>query len=213
MANSRNFQEMWQVSLTRRTQPGDSGAWVLDAVTGDIYGHIVATDPVTGLAFIIPAYKIFNEIKRRYDTESLLPTYSSFYVAGDTPPSVAASIQSTTPGNISGSQLQQSIPESPSHPNKSAEEKCFTSRNTDITALENKDISNENENTSVIPLTRQSGRRRNRHIRYAEENYSTPTRASEMISEDDEATSWVPSTPQSERERKRSRPYADEQTK
>ena len=51
-------------------EPGDSGAWVVDS-DGQIYGHIVAGDPMLGLAFIIPAYKVFDDIKRRFGSEAL----------------------------------------------------------------------------------------------------------------------------------------------
>jgi hypothetical protein len=43
---------------------GDSGSWVIDAVTGDLYGHVVAGVPETGLAYIIPAYKTLGDIEK-----------------------------------------------------------------------------------------------------------------------------------------------------
>ena len=46
--------------------PGDCGAWIVNATTGLIYGHIVAGDPMTGIAFIIPAHKVFADIERRF---------------------------------------------------------------------------------------------------------------------------------------------------
>ena len=52
-------------------EPGDSGAWVVDSA-GQLFGHIVAGDPMLGLAFIIPAYKIFDDIKSRFGEEPLL---------------------------------------------------------------------------------------------------------------------------------------------
>ena len=52
-------------------EPGDSGAWVVDSA-GQLFGHIVAGDPMLGLAFIIPAYKIFDDIKNRFGEEPLL---------------------------------------------------------------------------------------------------------------------------------------------
>ena len=39
---------------------------------GQLFGHIVAGDPMLGLAFIIPAYKIFDDIKSRFGEEPLL---------------------------------------------------------------------------------------------------------------------------------------------
>jgi len=76
MAGSETFQENWAVRLERDTMPGDCGSWVVDATTGEIYGHIVAGDPMSSLAFIIPAYKVFDDIKKRHGIEPLLPTDS-----------------------------------------------------------------------------------------------------------------------------------------
>ncbi|KAL8824110.1 MAG: hypothetical protein Q9191_005290 [Dirinaria sp. TL-2023a] len=56
------------------TVPGDCGAWVVNADTGDIYGHIVAGDPVSGMAYIIPAYKVFADIERRHGIQPTLWT-------------------------------------------------------------------------------------------------------------------------------------------
>lgn len=36
---------------------------MIDEVSGNLYGHIVAGVPGTGLAFILPAYKTFQEIE------------------------------------------------------------------------------------------------------------------------------------------------------
>lgn len=54
--------------------PGDSGSLVVDATTGDIYGHIVSGDPTSSLAYIIPAYKIFNDIEKQFGAR---PSFSS----------------------------------------------------------------------------------------------------------------------------------------
>ena len=43
---------------------GDSGAWILDAVTGDLYGQVVAGLSGGVAAYIVPAYKIFDDIRR-----------------------------------------------------------------------------------------------------------------------------------------------------
>ncbi|KAK0511993.1 hypothetical protein JMJ35_005121 [Cladonia borealis] len=71
MEDSETFQEMWAIKLDRNTKPGDSGAWVVDRA-GQLYGHIVAGDPMLGLAFIIPACKIFEDINSRFGGETLL---------------------------------------------------------------------------------------------------------------------------------------------
>jgi len=71
MAGSETFQETWAVKLDRETRPGDCGSWVLD-VDGKIYGHIFAGDPISGLAFIVPAYKVFDHIRQRFGSEPLI---------------------------------------------------------------------------------------------------------------------------------------------
>jgi hypothetical protein len=35
----------------------------VDALSGVLYGHIVAGDPLTGLGYVIPAFKVFGDIK------------------------------------------------------------------------------------------------------------------------------------------------------
>ena len=54
--------------------PGDCGAWVVNANTGLVYGHIVAGDPVTGMAFVIPAHKVFSDIEHRFGIQPALST-------------------------------------------------------------------------------------------------------------------------------------------
>lgn len=44
---------------------GDAGAWVVDPDSGDLYGHIIAGCPESGIAYIIPAYRIFNDIREQ----------------------------------------------------------------------------------------------------------------------------------------------------
>lgn len=53
--------------------PGDCGACVFDEI-GNLYGHIVAGDSVSGLAYIIPAYKIFDDIEQRQGARPKLAT-------------------------------------------------------------------------------------------------------------------------------------------
>ncbi len=53
---------------------GDCGSWVVNAQNGDIFGHIVAGDVTSGLAYIIPAYKVFDDIELRFGSRPVLPT-------------------------------------------------------------------------------------------------------------------------------------------
>ncbi|KAF8859609.1 hypothetical protein BDZ45DRAFT_353474 [Acephala macrosclerotiorum] len=63
LPHSRKFHEVWIVRLDGPLAQGDSGSWVIDGTTGDLYGHIVAGVPEAGLAYILPAYKTFQEIE------------------------------------------------------------------------------------------------------------------------------------------------------
>ena len=49
-------------------KPGDSGAWVVDDTTNEVYGHVVASD-VFGVAYVVPINDIFEDIKRRLSLE------------------------------------------------------------------------------------------------------------------------------------------------
>lgn len=52
---------------------GDCGSWVVNARNGEIYGHVVAGDISSGLAYIIPAYKVFDDIDLRFGSRPVLP--------------------------------------------------------------------------------------------------------------------------------------------
>jgi hypothetical protein len=52
---------------------GDCGAWVVDAATGDIFGHIVAGRPGSHQAYIIPAYKVMADIAKTTGINPVIP--------------------------------------------------------------------------------------------------------------------------------------------
>ena len=61
------------LSILTDIVPGDCGSWVVDLRTGTLYGHIVAGDPGSSLAYFIPATQVFDEINTVYSgTASLL---------------------------------------------------------------------------------------------------------------------------------------------
>ena len=45
---------------------GDSGSLVVDARTAEFYGYIVSGDPTLRLAYIMPAYEVFDDIEKRF---------------------------------------------------------------------------------------------------------------------------------------------------
>ena len=56
--------------------PGDSGSWVIDPVTGSMYGMIIATAPEAQESYMIPARQIYDSIKSKLPTGTavLFPT-------------------------------------------------------------------------------------------------------------------------------------------
>lgn len=71
---SKKFHEVWTMRLNGKLAKGDCGSWVIDAVTGDIFGHIVSGDLDSGSAFLMPAFQIFEDIKQSFGIEILLST-------------------------------------------------------------------------------------------------------------------------------------------
>lgn len=65
---------------------GDSGCWVVDPLNGDLYGHIVAGCPESGVGYLIPAYRIFNDIKRQLGGSVSLATRNASSRLIDLPP-------------------------------------------------------------------------------------------------------------------------------
>jgi hypothetical protein len=45
--------------------PGDCGSWVIDPITGSIYGMIIATAPEAQESYMIPAYQVYHSIKSK----------------------------------------------------------------------------------------------------------------------------------------------------
>ena len=50
--------------MKRLTEPGDSGSFVVDAKSGDIYGMLIAGSVMMQEGYLIPARAIFDDIKR-----------------------------------------------------------------------------------------------------------------------------------------------------
>ncbi|KAG4431414.1 hypothetical protein IFR05_013106 [Cadophora sp. M221] len=71
---STKFREMWTVRLVGQLNKGDCGSWVVDSVTGDLLGHIIAGSPKSGVAYILPAQQIFDDAPNRYGLQLQLST-------------------------------------------------------------------------------------------------------------------------------------------
>jgi hypothetical protein len=61
LPGSRVFQEVYTAMLDSPPMAGDCGSWVKHAVSGKLFGHIVAGSPTTGLVLVMPAVKVFAE--------------------------------------------------------------------------------------------------------------------------------------------------------
>lgn len=51
-------------------QDGDSGSWVVNPISKEVYGHVVATD-MTGDAYVIPLHRSFEEMREVLGVESV----------------------------------------------------------------------------------------------------------------------------------------------
>jgi peptide-N4-(N-acetyl-beta-glucosaminyl)asparagine amidase len=57
---------------------GDSGSWVVDAKSGDLYGHIVAGIPGQRLAYVMPAINVATDMEEKLGSQvSFASTLSS----------------------------------------------------------------------------------------------------------------------------------------
>lgn len=65
--SSAKLQEVYAVQFDNVLTPGDSGSWVFDAgLGGRLHGHIVAGIAQDSLAFIVPAYKVFDHLFKAF---------------------------------------------------------------------------------------------------------------------------------------------------
>ncbi|KAF5228969.1 hypothetical protein FANTH_14367 [Fusarium anthophilum] len=73
LPNSSLYQEVYNVLLDSRLEAGDCGSWIIDAESGNLYGHIVAGSPDSGAAIVIPFSRIFEDIEARVKHSPHLP--------------------------------------------------------------------------------------------------------------------------------------------
>lgn len=58
------FREVWTVRFDQSLSKGDCGSMVVDPITHQLCGHVVAGSPLSGVAYIAPAYEIFEDINK-----------------------------------------------------------------------------------------------------------------------------------------------------
>lgn len=74
----KQFNEIYNVSMSDGSvlDAGDCGSWVVDSVTHEVYGHVVASDAF-GDAYVIPLDNTFRDIKQQLAADQVcLPTES-----------------------------------------------------------------------------------------------------------------------------------------
>lgn len=74
LPSNHKFQEVYQARFDGPLESGDCGSWVVDRQSGDLYGHVVAGSPQSGIAMLIPFTPIFNDIERRRGGRPAFPT-------------------------------------------------------------------------------------------------------------------------------------------
>lgn len=65
----KTFQEVWTVRLAGPLAKGDCGSWVVDSESGDVYGHLIAGNPESGIAYIVPAYQVYEHMKTCFNSK------------------------------------------------------------------------------------------------------------------------------------------------
>ena len=73
LSSHRTLQELYSVRLDGKLADGDCGSSVVDQVSGDLYGHIVAGSIGTGFAYIVPAMQVFEDIFKRLGDVTFAP--------------------------------------------------------------------------------------------------------------------------------------------
>ena len=63
---STKSQELWTVCLDGKLEKGDCGSWIVDGVTGAVYGQIIAGSPGTGTGLVAPLRHILNDLVRQF---------------------------------------------------------------------------------------------------------------------------------------------------
>ncbi|KAL6714598.1 hypothetical protein ACLMJK_008023 [Lecanora helva] len=91
------YRQVWCVQLEESLTSGDSGSWVVNSLTGDVYGMVVAGSAVLQEEYIVPAVDIGQDIGRVMRAQTVrLPTWHD----------VLAHHKKTTEAVASGKSLQ-----------------------------------------------------------------------------------------------------------
>ena len=82
LGRDNKHRHVWSIEVEESLSSGDSGSWVVDATTGDVYGMIVAGSTLLREEYVIPAAEIAQDIclALRADTVRL-PTFQDVMAA------------------------------------------------------------------------------------------------------------------------------------
>ena len=76
------YRHVWSVELEESLSSGDSGSWVVDAATGDVYGMIVAGSTELREEYVIPATEVGQDICRIMRADAVrLPSFQDVMTA------------------------------------------------------------------------------------------------------------------------------------
>jgi hypothetical protein len=73
LPTSFSFEEVYRVQFEGPIANGDCGSQVVDELTGELYGHIVAGCLSTGVAYIMAAHHVFEDMAEHGNAPVLLP--------------------------------------------------------------------------------------------------------------------------------------------
>jgi hypothetical protein len=94
LPGSFTSQELYMVTLDGVINWGDCGSVFLDAETQDLYGHAVASSENMGVAFLIPASRIFRSTRKGWNTALPSPTPEYNWSSGPSSAAATASLES-----------------------------------------------------------------------------------------------------------------------
>ena len=82
LAQDDKYRHVWSVELEESLSSGDSGSWVVDAETGDVYGMIVAGSTELREEYVVPAADVGQDICRVLRADSVrLPSFEDVMTA------------------------------------------------------------------------------------------------------------------------------------
>ena len=77
-ANSTVSQELWTIELDGKLEQGDCGCWIVDALSGAVYGHLIAGSPGTGTGLVVPLSHVLKDLFVKFGGDwKIAPKYQA----------------------------------------------------------------------------------------------------------------------------------------